>query len=140
MVADGPQPPVLIGYPGVINRVAPAEPKIANRVSIASGIDASGRLSFTSASSASFAPPQSAGAIRGPCPESARLLSDTLSSTGSQPTPPQPEGPEVGPEIQSLLHLETFPIEIWDKISKGKIKRHISGTDAVNLAQKDPRS
>ena len=50
MAADKPQP-VLTGYPGVINRVAPAEPKIANRVAIASGIDASGRLSesFTSA-------------------------------------------------------------------------------------------
>ena len=50
MAADRPQPPVLTGYPRVINRVAPAEPKIANRVTIASGIDVSGRLSesFTS--------------------------------------------------------------------------------------------
>ena len=54
--------------------MAPAEPKIANRVTIASGIDASGQLSFTSY--ASFAPLQSAGAIRGSFSEFARILSE----------------------------------------------------------------
>src|ERR1700679_47386 len=63
---------------------------------------------------------------RVPNPPGFSVNLDTLSSTGSQPTPPQPEGPEVGPERQSLLHLETFPIKIRDKISKGKIKRHIN--------------
>jgi hypothetical protein len=54
MAADRPQPPVLTEYPGAINSVAPPEPKIANRVAIARGIDASGRLSefFTSSACA----------------------------------------------------------------------------------------
>ena len=59
-------------------------------------------------------------------------------STGIQPTPPQ--SPGADPEIHSLLNLEPFPYTFWDKLLKGKIKRRISGSDAVNLAQKDPRS
>jgi len=57
-----------------------------------------------------------------------------LSPAGNQPTPPQ------GPEVDEEMDLKNFPMEIWDDIFTGKIKRHISGTDAVNLAQKDPRS
>jgi hypothetical protein len=74
---------------------------------------------------------------------------DTLSSTGYQPIPPQ--SPGVSPESHSLPSLEPFPTEFWDEFLKGipseymddflkgKIKRRISGSDAVNLAQ-DPRS
>jgi hypothetical protein len=59
---------------------------------------------------------------------------DTLSSTGSQSTPPQ------GPEVDEEMDLENFPIEIWDDILTGKIERRISGSDSLNLAQKDRRS
>jgi hypothetical protein len=38
------------------------------------------------------------------------------------------------------MDLENFPIEIWDDILTGKIERRISGSDSLNLAQKDPRS
>ena len=70
------------------------------------------------------------------------MSSDTLSSTGStsnQPTPPQ--GPGVGSDRHSLLNPEPVPeFEFWDKVLKGRIKRRTSGSDAVNLAQKDPSS
>ena len=69
-----------------------------------------------------------------PSPPGFSMKPDTSSSAGNQPTPPQ--GPEVEPEMD----WKSFPIEIWDDIFKGKIKRHISGSDTVNLAQKDPRS
>ena len=62
---------------------------------------------------------------------------DKLSSTGSQLTPPQ--SPEVDPEMHSILHPEPFPTEFWDTPLKGKMKRR-KGSDAVNLAQRDPRS
>jgi len=39
-----------------------------------------------------------------------------------------------------LLNPEPFPTEFWDDVLKGKFKRRISGSDAVNLAQKDIRS
>jgi hypothetical protein len=60
----------------------------------------------------------------------------TLSSTGSsnEPTPP------LDPELHSLLDPEPFPTDFWDNFLKGKLKRHMSDSDAVYLAQKDPRS
>ena len=61
-------------------------------------------------------------------------------STGTQPISPQPESQGVDPETHPLLNSETFPIEFWNKLLKGKIKRRISGSDSVGLAQKDPRS
>jgi hypothetical protein len=64
--------------------------------------------------------------------------SDPLSGTGNHPTPPH--SPGMGPEIHALLHPEPFPTEFWDKLLKVKLKRRISGSDAVNLAQRDPRS
>ncbi len=66
---------------------------------------------------------------------------DTLSATGStgnQPTPPK--SPGADPEIHSSMNPEPFPTEFWDKFLKGKIKRQISGSNAGNLVQKDPRS
>ena len=59
---------------------------------------------------------------------------DTLSSASNQPTP---QSPELDAEMHSLLQPETFPIEFWDNFMKGKIKRHISDSDAMNMAQKD---
>ncbi len=58
--------------------------------------------------------------------------------TINQPTPPQ--GPEVDPETHSRLNSEPYPLEFWINTLKGKFKRGISGSDAVNLAQKDKRS
>jgi hypothetical protein len=57
---------------------------------------------------------------------------NTLSATGptsNQPTPPQSHGAD--PERHSLT---PFPAEFWDEILKGKIKRQISSSNAVNLA------
>jgi hypothetical protein len=59
-------------------------------------------------------------------------------STGNPPTPPQ--SPEVDSQMHSLLNPEPFPSEFWDKLLRGKFKRRISGSDAVDLAQKDTRS
>ena len=61
-------------------------------------------------------------------------------STGTQPISPQPESQGVDPETHPLLNSETFPIEFWNKLFKGKVKRRISGSNSVGLAQKDPRS
>jgi hypothetical protein len=75
---------------------------------------------------------------------------DTLSSTGYQPIPLQNSG--VDPVTHSLPSPEHFPTDFWDEFLKdipteirgdflkGKTKRRISGSDAVNLAQMDPRS
>ncbi len=66
---------------------------------------------------------------------------DTLPATGStgyKLTPPQ--SPGVDPEMHSLLNPESFPTEFWDNVLKGKFKRRISGSGAMNLAQKDIRS
>src|SRR6266849_1749723 len=60
-------------------------------------------------------------------PSGVSMNPDTLSATGPagyQPTPPQ--GPEVDPEIHSLLNPELFPTEFWDNVLKGKFKRGIS--------------
>ncbi|KAI0279046.1 hypothetical protein BGY98DRAFT_1096415 [Russula aff. rugulosa BPL654] len=56
----------------------------------------------------------------------------TLSSTGDQLTPPQDPG--VDPETHSLLNPEPFPTGFWEELWKGKIKRRMSSSDAVNLA------
>lgn len=56
----------------------------------------------------------------------------TLSSTGDQLTPPQDPG--VDPETDSLLNPEPFPTGFWEELWKGKIKRRMSSSDAVNLA------
>jgi hypothetical protein len=56
----------------------------------------------------------------------------TLSSTGDQLTPPQGLG--VDPETDSLLNPEPFPTGFWEELWKGKIKRRMSSSDAVNLA------
>ncbi|KAN0107679.1 hypothetical protein V8E52_009919 [Russula decolorans] len=75
---------------------------------------------------------------RFPSPSSFPVNSDKLSSTGStdnRPTPPQ--SPGVDPDMHYLLNPEPFPTEFWDDVLKGKFKRRISGSDAVNLAQKD---
>jgi hypothetical protein len=57
---------------------------------------------------------------------------DTVSSTGSN------EIPELDPEIHSLLDPGVIPseLEFWDEFLKGRIKRRMSGSDAVNLVQK----
>jgi hypothetical protein len=59
-------------------------------------------------------------------------------STGNQPT--RPQSPGVDPEVHSALNLELFPTEFWDNFLKGKFRRRVSDSDAVDLAQKDTRS
>ena len=78
---------------------------------------------------------------RFPSPSGISVNPDTLPATGptgNHPTPPQTPG--VNPETHSLLNPEPFPTEFWDKVLKGKFKRRVSGSDAMNLAQKDTRS
>jgi hypothetical protein len=75
---------------------------------------------------------------RFPSPSGYPVNPDTLSTTGNHQTPPH--SPGVDPELHSLLHPESFPSEFWDKLFKGGIKRRISGSDPVNLAQKAARS
>jgi hypothetical protein len=65
------QRPALTAAPGVINRECAA--RTANKVAIASRIDASDRLSYTPAS---FDPRQSARTISGPFSYTVRLLSE----------------------------------------------------------------
>jgi hypothetical protein len=72
---------------------------------------------------------------RFPSPSGFSVNPNTLSATGStvnQQIPPQ--SPGVDPEIHAPLNLEPFPTKFWDKFSKDRIKRRISGSDAVNLA------
>jgi hypothetical protein len=87
--------------------------------------------------------------VPAPSPDLADILSEIpqadstppTGSRGNHQTPPQSPGVDSG--THSLLNpAEPFPSEfdIWDKVFKGKFKRRISGSDAVNLAQKDTRS
>ena len=83
---------------------------------------------------------------RFPKPSSFSANPDTSSSTGSQPSPGAMQ------ETHSVPSAETIPPDFWDDIwkdiprvfrddfSKGKIMRRISGSDAVHLAQKNPRT
>jgi hypothetical protein len=65
---------------------------------------------------------------------------DTFSSTRNHPTIPQ--SPGFDSKIHALLNPGPVPteLEFWDKLFKGGIKRRMSRSDAVDLAQKDPRS
>ena len=65
---------------------------------------------------------------------------DTFSSTRNHPTVPQ--SPEFDSKIHALLNPGPVPteLEFWDKLFKGGIKRRMPRSDAVDLAQKDPRS
>jgi hypothetical protein len=91
--------------------------------------------------------------VPAPSPDLADILSeiphaDSTPPTGSRgnhqtPTPPQSPGVEsVDPGTHSLPNLQPYPaeLEFWDKVFMGKFPRRISGSDAVNLAQKDTRS
>jgi hypothetical protein len=81
-----------------------------------------------------------------PTPSGFLANPDTSSSTGNMPSP------GVNPETHSAPNSETLPPGFWDDIwkdipsefrddfSKDKIKRRISGSDAVHLAREDPRS
>jgi hypothetical protein len=64
---------------------------------------------------------------------------DTLSATGPTGNQPTPQSSGMDTEMHSLLYPELFPTEFWDKVLKGKIRRWIPGSDAVELAQKDTR-
>jgi hypothetical protein len=81
--------------------------------------------------------PSQPGAIRGPFSESARLLSETQHIVVNRQPPDTATEPSGGP---GNTFSEPFPAEFWDKLLKGRIKRRISGSDAVNLVQKDPRN
>ena len=71
---------------------------------------------------------------RFPSPPGFSVNPYTLSSTSHQP---EPQSPEVDLGMNPLLELERFSAEFWDEFMKGKIhKRHTSGSDAVNLAQR----
>ena len=55
-----------------------------------------------------------------------------------QPTPLQSLGAD--PETHPLVNpAESLLGEFWDNLLKGKIKRRMSGSDAVTLEQEDPR-
>jgi hypothetical protein len=75
---------------------------------------------------------------RFPSPSVSSVIPDATGPTGHQPTLPQSAG--VDPETHSLLNPEPFRIGILGKVLKGKLKRRISSSDAVNLAWKDTRS
>jgi hypothetical protein len=126
-----------------------AEPRIASVVRV----DANGRLTF-----ASSALPESAWPIRGPFSESVGSLSpppsedlfsrplgssvnpDTLSAIGPTGTANQQTAPHssgIDTEIHYQLDPQPILSEFLDEVLKGKIKRRISGSDAVELAQKD---
>ena len=79
---------------------------------------------------------------RFPSPSGFSANPDTLSSASHKPAP---QSPGVDPETHPLFDLEPFEVPaeawvVWDDFLKGKIERRISGSDAVNLAQKDSRS
>jgi hypothetical protein len=70
---------------------------------------------------------------RFPSPPDFSVNPGTLSSvgsTGGQPAPPQSPG-ALDPEIHSLWHPELIPSEFLENLLKGRIKRRISGSDAV---------
>jgi hypothetical protein len=74
-------------------------------------------------------------------PEPSEDRSPGLLGFSAEPETP-PQSPGLDPEMHSLMNPEPIPseLEFWDKLFKGKIKRRMSGSDAVNLAQKDPKS